>query len=182
VKEDASTSFVLHHLPDASPGQPSIDTFIFMIAQPRLAAVFEDGAVCGPFTEAVGVGTGVDDIVAALRARPGVIATPPAAVTVGGYEGTLMDLRLDPAWTEGCTAPDGPVVGIPILRGPGGSGPTLGLTANAPVRMILVDVGGGRTMAIVVACAEPSTLALFDEQVAAAMPIIESLGLRPPTP
>jgi homoserine dehydrogenase len=58
----------------------------------------------------------------------------------------------------------------------------VGLTANAPVRLILVDVGGGRTMAIVVACAEPSTLALFDAQVAASMPVIESLELHPPTP
>jgi len=183
VKEDASTAFVLHHLPDALPGQPATDTFIFMIAQPRLAAAFEEGAVCGEFVDAPGVTSGVDDIVGALRARPGVIATPPTAVTIGGYEGTLIDLRLDPSWTGGCTAPDGPVVGIPILSGPGsGSGPSVGLAPNAPVRLILVDVGDGRTMAIVVACAEPSTLAFFDAQVATAMPVIESLELHPPTP
>ena len=179
VKEDSATAFVLHHLPDALPGQPSTDTFIFMGTQPRLAATIEDGAACGQFTDAVGVGTGVDDIVAALRARPGVISTPPEAVTVGGYQGTLIDLRLDPAWTEGCVAPEGRVVGIPILSGPGAS---VGLTANSPVRLILADVGGGRTMAMVIACASPSTLAFFDEQVATAMPIVESIELHPPTP
>jgi hypothetical protein len=182
VKEDASTAFVLHHLPTLQ-AQPATDTFIFMIAQPRLAAAFEDGAVCGEFPVASGVGHGADDIVAALSARPGVVSTPPAPVSVGGYEGTLIDLRLDPAWTGGCTAPDGAVVGIPILTGPGGGpGPLVGLAPNAPVRLILVDVGAGRTMAIFVACAEPSTLAFFDAQVATAMPVIESLELHPPTP
>ena len=173
---------MLHHLPTLQD-QPATDTFIFMIAQPRLAAAFEDGAVCGEFPVASGVGSGADDIVGALSARPGVIASPPTAVTIGGYEGTLIDLRLDPAWTGGCTAPDGPVVGVPILTGPGvGAGPSVGLAPDAPVRLILVDVGGGRTMATVVACAEPSTLAFFDAQVATAMPVIESIELHPPTP
>jgi hypothetical protein len=58
----------------------------------------------------------------------------------------------------------------------------VGLAPNAPVRLILVDVGGGRTFAIVVTFAEPSTLPFLDEQVAAAMPVIESIELHPPTP
>ena len=174
VKEDASTSFVLHHLPTVQV-EPATDTFIFMIAQPRLAAAFEDWRGLWRVPRcASGVGSGADDIVGALRARPGVIASPPTAVTMGGYEGTLIDLR-------SCT--DGPEAVRRRTDRASGSrssadrsrGGRLGRPgADAPVRLILVDVGDGRTMATVVACAEPSTLAFFDAQVATAMPVIES--------
>ena len=99
-----------------------------------------------------------------------------------GTRASSIDLRVAPAWTGGCTAPEGQTAAIPILRGMGGSGPTVGVLTDAPIRLILVDVGGGRTIAIVVACAAPSQPSLFDEQVAAAMPVIESMELHAPTP
>ncbi len=183
VKEDSATAFVLHYLADASAGQPVRDTFIFELARPRLAAAFKDGAICGPFGDEPGVGQGVDDIVAALVARPGVVSTSPEAVSVSGYEGTLLDLSVAPSWTGGCVAPEGPMVGIPVLRGSGGElGPTIGLVPDAPIRLILVDVGGGRTMAIAVACSAAPGTSQFDAQLKAAMPVIESIELHPPAP
>ncbi len=152
-----------------------------MIAQPRLAAAFEDGAVCGVFTDAPGAGTGVGEMVAAITSRPGVVSTPPATVTVGGYRGTLLDLRVAPTWTGGCTAPEGPLVGIPILRGPGGElGPSLGLSPDVPLRLLLVDLGDGRTMSIAIVSPPSPGQSSLDEQIAAAMPIIESIELHPP--
>jgi hypothetical protein len=182
VKDDGAAAFVLHHVPDAVQGQSSTDTFIFAVAQPRLAAAFKDGAICGPFGDEPGVGHGVDDIVAALVARPGVVTTPPAGMSVSGYEGKLLDLSVAPSWTGGCVAPEGPMIGIPILRSGEELGPTVGLVPDAPIRLILVDLTHGRTMAIVVACATPSSASLFDAQLAAAMPVIESIELHPPAP
>lgn len=183
VKEDGATAFVLHHLADASQAQPGSDTFIFMVAQPRLAAAFGDKAVCGLFTDAPGAARGVDDLVAAITTRPGVISTLPADVTVGGYTGKLIDLQVAPSFTGGCMAPEGPVVGVPILRGPGGElGPSLGLSPAAPVRLILLDLGDGRTMSIAIVSLPPTQPASFHEGVDAAMSIIESIELHPPTP
>jgi hypothetical protein len=80
-------------------------------------------------------------------------------------------------------APEGPVVGVPILRGPGGElGPSLGLSPAAPVRLILLDLGDGRTMSIAIVSLPPTQPASFHEGVDAAMSIIESIELHPPTP
>lgn len=179
VKEDVAATFVLHHLPDAPPGQPSTDTFLFLFARPRLAAEFPDGAICGPFGNAAGVGRGVDDIVAAIRARPGVTSTPPAVVTVDGLEGQLIDLRLAPDWTGACLAPEGLIVGVPILVA---AGTGVGLGPDHPLRLILLDLGGGRTMSIAIQHVGPPQSSPFDEQLAEVMPIIEGFEFQRPPP
>ncbi len=181
VEDDQPTTIVLHHFHDASPGRPATDSFIGLFTQPRMAADFASGAICGPFSEAPGVGRGVGDLVAAIRARPGVVSTPPAAVTIGGYEGQMLDLHLAPAWIGGCRAPEGPIVGMPILL-EAGSGPSVGISPAHPLRVILLDLTGGRTMAVAIYGVEPSQASSFDAQVAEAMPIIESFAFHPPGP
>ena len=183
VKEDLPETFLLHHLPDASASQPSTDTFIFLLAQPRMAADFAAGAICGPTGEAPGVGPSVDDIVAGIKARPGVVSTSPAAVTIGGFAGQLLDLRLAPSWIGGCQAPDGPVVGMQILLGAGSeTGPLVGLDAGSPLRLILLDLTDGRTLAIAIFGIEPSQSSQFEERAAEAMPVVESFEFHPPVP
>jgi len=182
VKEDRPATFVLHHLPDASPSQPSTDTFMFVFAQPQMAADIAEGAVCGPFSDAPGVGRGVDDIVAAIMARPGVVSTPPAAVTIGGFEGQLLDLHLAPDWTKGCLAPEGPIVGLAILLGASETGPSVGIGPDSPLRLILLDLTDERTMAVAIFNVEPSQPSEFEKQVAEVMPVIESFEFHPPMP
>ena len=71
------------------------------------------------------------------------------AVTIGGYEGQLLDLRLAPSWTKACLGPEGPIAGSLILKSAGaGPGPLVGLSPDVPVRLILLDLGNGRTMAV----------------------------------
>ena len=78
VKEDVATSFVLHHVPDAAQGQAAPDTFIFAIAQPRLAggrSRTARSAASSPRDPASGAGSTTSW--PRSVARPGVVATPP---------------------------------------------------------------------------------------------------------
>jgi len=184
VKEDQAATFMLHHLPGASSSQTSTDSFVFLWAQPRMAADFAEGAICGPpVSEAPGVGRGVGDIVAAIMARPGVVSTPPAAVTIGGYEGQMLDLHLAPSWIGGCQAPEGPIVGMPILLlSSSETGPVAAIGPETPLRLILLDLSDGRTMSIGIFNLDPSGASSFEAQVAAVMPVIESFQFHAPTP
>jgi hypothetical protein len=181
VKEDQPGTFLLHHLPGASESQPATDLFISLFVQPRLAADFTEGAICGPVDAAPEVGGGIDDIVAGIVARPGVVSTPPTSVTIGGFEGQMLDVDLAPSWTGGCQAPEGPVVGMPILVAEG-SGPVAGVGRDHPIRVILLALGGERTIAIVAYGIEPTQPSLFEKQVADVMPVIESFEFHRATP
>ena len=181
--EDEPASFTLHHLSAAPPSQPATDSFIALIAQARVAAGFENGSPCGTFSDAPGVGLGVNDIMAAIRSRAGVVSTTPAAMTIGGYKGQLLDLHLAPSWTGGCRAPEGVAVGVPILHGAGpGPGISVGIGPDHPLRLILLDLTDGRTLSIAMFNFGTSQASAFEEQVGAAMPIIQSFQFHAPTP
>jgi hypothetical protein len=121
--------------------------------------------------------------VAAILARPGVVSTRPAAVTVGGYAGQMLDLHLPPTWTGGCQHPAGPIIAMPLLLGLE-SEPSagVGLVLNSPVRLILLDLTGGRTMVVAIYGGGPAQPAEFEGQTSEAMPIIESFEFHPPVP
>jgi hypothetical protein len=183
VKVDDPVAFVLHHLPDEATAQHSADTFIAVFIQPRMMPEPSDGAACGPSGEAPAVGASVNDLVAAILARPGVDSTAPKDVMIGGFEGQLLDLQLVASWRGSCGTPEGQVVGVPILR-PAASetGPVVGITPDQPVRLILLDLTGGRTIAVVVFDLGPVQTQQFEADVAEAMPIIESFDLHPSKP
>jgi hypothetical protein len=52
----------------------------------------------------------------------------------------------------------------------------------AYMRLILLDLGSERTIAVVIFNLEPSQPIQFQKQVAEVMPIIESFEFHPPTP
>jgi hypothetical protein len=183
IKEDSASTFVMDHLPSGSAPPHSPVPFIALFAEPRMAADFTEGATCGSITDASGVGRAVDDIVAAIRARPGVVSTPPAAVTIGGYNGQLLDLSLAPSWTRACQTPDGPFITIPILRQAGTEpAPAVVVDPGHPVRLILLDLTEGRTLAVVVFNLEPSQPKAFEELLTDVMPIVESFQFHASTP
>ena len=183
VPEDGPTTFVLAHIPEVPQGQPSTFLMVALLAQPRMAADFDAGAACGPVGDAPGVGSGLDDLVAAIRARPGVVSIPRDAVTIGGYKGRVLDLQLAASWTGGCVGPGGLVVALPIVVEAGtATGPVVAIGPDRPVRLILLDLTDGRTMAIVIHDIEPAQPSLFEALVAEAMPIVESFEFQPPTP
>jgi hypothetical protein len=183
VEQDEPGTVVLHHLLDAPSSERISGVFVALFVQPRIAADVKQGTVCGPVGAEPGVGSGIDDVVAAIVARPGVVSTPPAAVTIGGMEGQLLDLHLAPSWTAACEAPEGPVVGMPILVEAGSTtGPVAGIGRDIPLRVILLDLGGERTMAIVIFTLEPTQSSTFEDRVAEVMPVIEGFEFHPPAP
>ena len=176
VKEDAPTVFVLHH--EAAP-----DSFIVLFTGARMAAELADGTVCGPGKDAPGIGSTVADLVAAIKTRPGVVSTNAETVSIGGYSGQMLDLQLAPSWTGGCRAPEGSIVEVPIVRQGGTDlGPTVGVAPNHPLRLYLLDLTEGRTLAVAVFGPEAVDPSRFDDQVAQVSPVVESLEFRASTP
>jgi hypothetical protein len=176
---DQGDSLLLH---DANPpiqGQPPDDTFITVLARPRMAAELEEGADCIGMTVAPDVGTTVDEMVAAITTRPGIVSTTPANVSIGGYDGVQLDLAMDPAWSGGCQAIDEVIVGVPVLATRAGPGAAVG--PDLPIRIVLLDLGAGRTAAIVIAGAGPSQGRL-EEAINEATPIIESFEFHSAAP
>jgi hypothetical protein len=179
VKEDRAATFLLHRLADEAAIDPSGDLFVSLFTRPRLVADFMKGATCGPTSPVSGVGTGVDEVVAAIRARPGVESTAPSRVTIGGYEGQMLDLHLAPSWTGGCRAPDGPVVAMPLLGGPELESGGVGIGRDSPVRVILLDLTGGRTIAIAVFVGGPAEPTQLVTEAADAMQVIQTFEFHP---
>jgi hypothetical protein len=176
-------AFLLHELSDPAQGLPSGDLLIGVLAQPVMAADLPYGTDCpgpGDVLDASGVGRGRDDLVAAIRARPGVVSAEPTPVTVAGYPGLSLDLRLAPSWTGWCAEPGGGrLTGIPILHQPAAHA-LAGLSTEAPfLRLILLDLGNGKTLAIVIAGITTSGQASFEEQASAAMSIVDSFEIGP---
>jgi hypothetical protein len=181
VKEDIAAAFLLHRLPDDSASQPSADIFIHLFTHVRLMGDYAEGATCGEATEAPGVGRRMDDMVAAIVARPGVVSTSPGAVTIGGYKGLMLDLELAPTWTGTCNGREGRIIAMPLLLGPESERSAgIGLIPDSPVRVILLDLSGGRTMAVAIFGGGPSEPADFEKQVADAMRVIETFEFHPP--
>jgi hypothetical protein len=182
VIEDSLGSLHLQRLPSGPADDPEAEPHIGVFTNPRLEADYAPGAACGPTGDAPGVGGGLDDLVAAIVARPGVVSTPPTDVSIAGHRGRILDLHLSPTWTGGCSDFSGHIVGIPILH-PGGApqGPVVGVTPDQVPRLILLDLGGGRTLAIVI-FTSPTQSSDFERNVAESMPIIDSFKFVPASP
>jgi hypothetical protein len=185
VQDDVDT-FVLHQPADASAGRFTTDLMIAIWPDPALIAEVPDGAPCdvdgAPVGDAPGVGRTRDELVAGIRARAGVVSSQARPVTFGDVVGQELDLQLATTWTGGCTTPEGRVATLPFLHMSGSAGPVVALSANAPVRLILVDVASDRTLAIVLFRLGPSGPATFGELFGAAMPVVGSFAFEPRVP
>jgi hypothetical protein len=184
IEENQTVTFVGHHPAEVSPGLNPSDSFILVMAQPRITAAPAPGTACGPalVRDAPGVGTGLDALVAAIRGRPGVVSTTPVPIAIGGHEGTLLDLQLAPSRTGGCVAPEGPVVGLVFLHEAGSTtGPLVGLEPGNPLRLILVRLTSEKTMAIAIYDVGSSP-SLFAPHQAEVMPVVQSFEFRAPSP
>jgi hypothetical protein len=178
---DEGQSIVLHRAAEPIQGRPADDTLITVLAQPRVAAELEDGAECVGFTVAPGVGTTVDDMVAAITTRPGIDSATPTALKIGRHEGVLLDLEVSPSWTGGCQALEGFIQGVPVVT-TSSTGPGVGIGPDLPSRLILLDLGSGRTAAIAIAGLGGDGASRYEEAVAEAMPIVESFEFNPASP
>ena len=137
----------------------------------------------GPEDGAPGAGGSLDALMTAIIGRSGVVSDPPSAVTIGGRDGRLLDLRLAPSWTGGCISQDVQIAGVTILR-VGGSvaGPIVGLAKDQPLRLILVRLTDERTLAIALFDIGPSRPSTFEAHLAMLMPIVHSFEFHAPAP
>jgi hypothetical protein len=154
---DSPTDFNLIPAVDyAGPvGVPDGDAFYGIYLFARAAAT----AGCTNHL-APGVGQTPAALATFVASQTGVVATTPTPVTVGGYPGLMLDLRLAPGWTDIC----------PFLMDASGAAAawSFGLGGTERQRLILV-APGGPTVAIFIDDSSPSR---FADLVAQAMPIV----------
>ena len=149
---------------------------IALLSDVDLAAQDE---ACSPKVEH-GVGQSSDEIAARIARISSLEVGAATLVTVAGTSGTMLDVTLKEGWSRFCAVGGG----VPLLRQGGQATDGLDgwdrrMTEGGHVRLILLDVAKGRTMAILIdAFHEP---ARFDDLVAQAMPIVTSFEFHPPT-
>jgi hypothetical protein len=110
-------------------------------------------------------GPSVDDLATVLAHMPGLAATTPAVVTVGGYQGKQLTLTA-PANASGCTDGSFGVWQLPL-------GAINELTPGEADRLWIVDVAGER---LVIEAAETPGQAAATAEVQA---VLDSLKLAP---
>jgi hypothetical protein len=126
----------------------------------------------------------VDGFIGWLRAQPRIVASKPTPVTVGGYPGQWIDVKVAPSWTATCPdlAAETPAAvilttaygttNLGVGTGTAGSWPIVG---EEQMRLVFVDVGQGDIALIWVDATDP---ARFGSLAAEAMPIIESMRFK----
>jgi hypothetical protein len=124
--------------------------------------------------EAAATGTedSVEGLVAWLQQHPGLV-TESQSVSIGGLDGTAVDLAMAPDWTETCPAGSEPWVAAPIFF----NGYHHAIAGGDRQRFVLLDLGDGNTVAIQI---DSNTTAEFDALVAEAMPIVETFTFPAP--
>jgi hypothetical protein len=94
-------------------------------------------------TEEPGVGRSVDDLVAWLVDAPGLALSEPKPVTVGGFDGVQLDLKLDPTWKKTCVFSEGsPAVPLIIHRADVGAYHVV-ILPGVSMRWYILDSGDG---------------------------------------
>ena len=145
---------------DAASGQ-----WIEVFEDPRPAV--QDAACNGTGDHTVG--HGVQDVIGWFRAQPALDTTRPVPISIGGDQGTAIDVSLAPTWTGTCSG--------------GGSLPMATLLASPPwtiagpgrSRLIFLDIDSATFVVLI----ETSDKTDFDDLVTEVMPIVQSMHLTP---
>lgn len=154
----------------ASPDPAAGDTAIHIFTD--VVAVSEEDP-CQE-VKATGVGETAQDIATWVSEAPGVIATKPEKVTVGGLDAWRLDISMDPSWSRICSFDTKPGRGLFTDR-PTTEGFHWGLGPDTHMRIYLADMGRGRAMLIDI---ESDQTADWDRYVAEATSIVESFQFQ----
>ena len=158
--------FALHL--DAGPADDTVRVFFDMRRASKDAACTEAPERGVGFT-AQKLG---DDIAADKNFR--VSAKTP--ISVNGLHGQILDVVLAAGTTRTCPFSDGkPSVPL-IVDAIDGTGPFWGVGPGEEIRLVILDTADHRNIVIVMDAAETAS---FNDLVAAAMPIVESLSFMP---
>jgi hypothetical protein len=141
-----------------------------------LNAVAEQTDACGPVKKA-GVGSSVQDYIAAVQSHPGLVATDPVDAEIDGFKGQSIDFGVKAPWDKRCPAidPDFPVV---LLLTDTGEPPgrTIGYTVNQRVRWTVLDVRGET---IIVELVGPAGGSEFTSSLEAAQVVVDTFKFGP---
>jgi hypothetical protein len=138
-----------------------------------LNAIAEQTASCGPVRKA-GVGSSVQDIIAALKTHPGLVTTDPVPADVDGFKGQTIDFGIASTWDKKC--PDDSINPTVLLLTDTGEPPgrAIGYLSNQRVRWTVIDVNG-ETVII----ERVGDISQFDASIAAAQPIVDTFKFSP---
>ena len=128
-----------------------------------------------PTSPEPGVGTVSLELATWIRGLPGMVASSPRMVTVGGLRGVELDLALNTGWTASCPFANG-VPTVPLFVGSNGNMRWV-VAGNERLRLSLLDVPGGGTVVVDIDAFDGT---LMDELLAAATPIVQSLEFATP--
>lgn len=138
----------------------------------RDAVAASQDAAC-PAEAEPGVGRTSTELVAWLRARPGLVVSTPAMATVGGLRGLSVDVAIKGDWTESCPFANGAPT-VPLIWG-GSAGYRWIIVGNERLRMYVLDLPDGGTVIVDVDAFEGS---LIDALIERAVPIIRSFQFK----
>lgn len=118
----------------------------------------------------------LDGLTAYLQGLPGLEASDPVELTIGGYRATMTDIAIAADWTQTCPDAVGGHPVVPLFHEAGtdqGWGWGIGWPGNTErQRVILVEIAPENVLHI--GLDDTSSPSRFDELVEAAMPIVES--------
>jgi hypothetical protein len=124
-------------------GQPS-QTGIYIFRDVAIQAV-----TCEDKPEP-GIGRLPADMAAYLSNHPGLITTEPEAVNIGGLDGVMIEVSMDPTWTTPCFYSEGEP-NVPLFWGADAdSGLEWGTGPGVEDRFYILDMPGGGNVLIAV--------------------------------
>ena len=121
------------------------------------------------------LGHTVEDLVAGFTTRPGVVATDPRPVSIGGLDGQWFDLQLAPDWTATCPFdPSQPSVTLftDADLASNDNSPFWGVSGDDRLRVYVLDDTAGSTVMVVINTIDAAT---FETLLAEAQPVVDSL-------
>jgi hypothetical protein len=145
-------------------GEVAPDT-ITLLARPSAASL----ANCAEDPEP-GVGTDSEALASWIRTHPGLTVTEGADLVIDGIQAAVLDVAVRDEWSETCDL-ETPFTAAPVFVGDY----HWAVAKGDRMRVVLLDLPGGTTVAITVDPEDPAT---FEGLVAETLPIIESFDFE----
>ena len=144
------------------------DTGIFLFGDVQVVDTDADSCGASPATN---VGRAARAITDWLAAAPGVVASDPNPVTIGGLSGWQVDVTIDPSWTITCSETGSQPMRALFTDSKPGAGFQWGVQADDHLRLFILDLGDGRALLVDI---QARTKADYDALVEEATTIVES--------
>ena len=121
-----------------------------------------------------GVGSSSADIVNWLATREGLDTTEPQPVSIGELDGYMIDVRMDPDWTNDCPFSNGEPIVMTLVGTDISAGVHWGTDKSSAQRYYLLDLGEDGADGNIAITVEVCCGAQWDERMAAVTPVVES--------